>query len=93
MNWTEAHLMGDLEAMEERMSQSKTMGQHRVGVDFNPSHLTVVDEIKQRAADLIDMIDELPNPGNDEITRLKAIAMTEIETGCMYAVKAAVRSM
>lgn len=93
MNWTEAHLQGDLEAMEEYMSQS--LGEKRVGVSFNPSHLTAVDDIKKKAAELIDLIAELPAPtvGNEagEVQRLKALAMTDFETGAMYAVKAAVK--
>lgn len=72
------------------MSQSPTKGQTRVGVSFNPSTLTAVDDIKAKAAELIDMIDALPGP-DPEVGRCKALAMTEIETGAMYAVKAAVK--
>ncbi len=35
---------------------SKTLGQKLVGISFNPSSLLVVDEAKQKAADLIDIV-------------------------------------
>jgi hypothetical protein len=51
-----------------------------------------VDQIKQKSAELINIVDELfgeagaPNP---EAKRLQAIAMTAIEEAAMWAVKAA----
>lgn len=75
-----------------------TLGQLRVGVSFNPSKMPEVDEIKRRAAELIDAIDALTIPFEDmdpavvaEFGRDKALAMTAIEDGCMWAVKAATR--
>ena len=62
-------------------------GKRRVVMDFNPSENPVVDEIKGRAADLIDYIEELPN--GPDAGRWKAEAQTLIETGAMFAVKAA----
>ena len=66
-------------------------GKRRVVMDFNPSFNPDVDEIKGRAADLIDYIDELPVDGPDA-GRWKAEAQTLIETGAMFAVKAATAS-
>ena len=65
-----------------------TTGEKRVLTSFNPGEDSVVDTIKQRAAALIDFIDALPH-GNSQTGRWKAEAMTCIETGAMYAVKAA----
>jgi hypothetical protein len=66
-----------------------TLGQKRVGVNFNPSENKTVNEIKNKAADLIDLIETLREGGlaSEEKHRLISIAQTEIETGCMYGVK------
>lgn len=71
--------------LEQLMS---TLGEYRVGVDFNPSKNHGVDEVKAQAAALIDFIDQIPDAAEGEIRRLKAEAMTCVETGAMYAVKA-----
>ena len=65
-----------------------TLGEIRVCHTFNPSNLDTVASLKNAAATLIDQINAIPN-GNDQAGRWKATAMTEIETGTMYAVKAA----
>lgn len=72
-----------------------TKGEYRVGTNFNPSASGMVDQIKSRAAELIDLIDSIPSDreterGN-EAGRLKAIAQTEIESAAMWAVKAATK--
>jgi hypothetical protein len=66
-----------------------TLGEYRVGIDFNPSGDDMVGKIKRAAADLIDLIDSIPS--KDEVTRLKALAMTHVEDGAMWAVKAATK--
>ena len=73
----------------------QTKGEYRVGTTFNPSASGVVDEVKRKAADLIDLIDSIPSDreserGN-EAGRLKALAQTAIEDGAMWAVKAATK--
>ncbi|PWE50072.1 hypothetical protein DEM26_08970 [Thioclava sp. NG1] len=70
--------------------QSK--GQYRVGISFNPSSDTAVDRIKGLAAELIDLVEQIPSDretaqGN-EAGRLKALAQSAIEEGAMWAVKA-----
>ena len=68
---------------------SQTLGQKRVKADFNPSKQEVVDQIKNKSAELIDLLQEMrPVAAFPEKQRLISIAQTEIETGCMYAVKA-----
>lgn len=77
----------------------QTKGQYRVGTNFNPSADTMVDQIKAKAAELIDMIEAIPPLPDDgagkevfsERARLKALAQTEIESGAMWAVKAATK--
>lgn len=71
-----------------------TLGQKRVKADFNPAKNETVDQIKNKAAELIDLCESLRVVGSagerfySEKNRLISIAQTEIETACMYAVKA-----
>ena len=65
-----------------------TLGEKRVVADFNASGSDRVTTLKQDAAALIDAIFAIPD-GNDQAPRWKAEAMTAIETGAMFAVKAA----
>ena len=71
----------------------RTLGEKRVGVRFNPSGSLAVDIIKREGADLLDIINDLGGPGNSQFGRWKAEALTCIETGIMYAVKAATAGM
>jgi hypothetical protein len=68
-----------------------TRGEYRVGIDFNPSGNSDVNDIKKLAAEAIDLIEDLQDHGDSEIMRLKALAMTHAETAAMYAVKAATK--
>lgn len=73
-----------------------TKGEYRVGINFNPSNDDMVGKIKRAAADLIDLIETIPNPTTadvhtGEVVRLKALAQTAIEDGAMWAVKAATK--
>ena len=81
-----------------------TKGEYRVGVTFNPSNDDMVGKIKRAAADLIDLIEgiiditDYPQKVTDaewerdqEVRRLKVMAMTAIEEGAMWAVKAATK--
>lgn len=58
-------------------------GEHLVGVSFNPSARADVDEIKKKAAELIDLIFQKCGDRRNE-----ALAITAIEEGAMWAVKA-----
>lgn len=74
---------------------AQTKGEYRVGIDFNPSGDDTVKQIKRAAADLIDLIEQIPSDretvrGN-EAGRLKALAQTDVETAAMHAVKAATK--
>ena len=74
---------------------SMTKGEYRVGINFNPSNDDTVGQIKRKAADLIDLIESIPNDGETdqyvEVSRLKALAQYDIEDGAMWAVKAATK--
>ena len=71
---------------------SQTLGQLRVKAEFNPAKNELVDQIKNKSAELIDLLDSMREFDKEknlgEKHRLISIAQTEIETGCMYAVKA-----
>jgi len=75
-----------------------TTGERRVRTKFNPSSSDNVDLIKQRTAELIDLVNDLPKMNADtdpdgvrapEAGRLRALAMTAYEEAAMWAVKAA----
>jgi hypothetical protein len=67
-----------------------TVGEQRVRTQFNASASASVDVIKQQAATLINTIDSLrPSQCSSEQARLIALAMTAVEEGAMWGVKAA----
>ena len=79
---------------------TETKGEYRVGINFNPSGDDMVGQIKRAAADLIDLVETIPVPEvgsvagarhSNEVSRLKALAQTDIETAAMHAVKAATK--
>jgi hypothetical protein len=62
-----------------------TKGEKRVQRNFNPSANQDVENIKANYASMIDALDSYLNEKNG---REISIAQTELETSCMYAVKA-----
>ena len=70
-----------------------TTGETRVRTQFNPSSNGVVDDIKMKSAELINLCESLKRdamaPNAEESNRLAAIAMTKFEEAAMWAVKAA----
>ena len=70
-------------------NQKLTYGQKAVGLTFNPSNNDSVSICKKGFANLIDQIDELRNcPTSPEQERLCSIAIAEMQTAQMWAVKA-----
>lgn len=68
-----------------------SIGEHRVRTKFNPDNNGLVDQIKQKSAELINLYSSIPD-GSDydkEAGRLKSLAMTSAEESAMWAVKAA----
>lgn len=66
-----------------------TIGEQRVRTQFNPSAESDVDKIKQLSAELINICDRL----KEKDPRLAALAMTDYESGCMWAVKLATTNL
>jgi hypothetical protein len=74
-----------------------TLGEFRLGVNFNPSGKSEVDELKGSGADIIDMLDatrdtiEKNDPLAGETHRTISMAQSLIEEGVMLGVKALTR--
>ncbi len=62
-----------------------SVGEDRVRTKFNPSANSVVDQIKQKSAELIDLCETL----KVKDARLASLAQTHYEDAAMWAVKAA----
>lgn len=62
-----------------------SIGEKRVRTTFNPSNNSVVDQIKQKTAELINLCEDL----KAKDPRLAATAQTSYEEAAMWAVKAA----
>lgn len=77
--------------VEQHGDRALTKGEYRVGISFNPGGHEEVNEIKRRAADLIDYIEGIDATNNPEVARLKALAQSDIETAAMHGVKAATK--
>lgn len=78
--------------MPENTDRTPTLGESRVRVSFNPSSNPIVDDIKKKSAELIDLYESLKDPYNgapNEKNRCFAVAQTEVESAAMWAVKGA----
>ena len=93
-----------MEETIEKTTPIQTLGEQRVRTFFNPSQTDVVSVIKQRTAELIDLLQSVKN---DEVSktydktpqemqslsgeklRLISLAQTSYEEAAMWAVKAA----
>ena len=62
-----------------------SIGEQRVRAEFNPSKDGIVDQIKQKTAELINMCEDLKSKD----PRLASLAQTAFEDAAMWAVKAA----
>jgi hypothetical protein len=62
-----------------------TLGECRVRITFNPSDDSIVSQIKQKSAELIDLCETIKSRD----PRLVALAQTHYEDAAMWAVKAA----
>lgn len=78
--------------MEEKQL---TYGEKAVGLSFNPGGNPDVEKIKKLSAQLIDIMDDLRKSQNtlhdgkgSEGQRLCSIAITELQTSQMWAIKA-----
>ena len=67
----------------------QTFGQKAVGLSFNPSGDDAVSKCKQHFADAIDQMNDLrTSSSSPEVKRMASVAITEMQTAQMWAVKA-----
>lgn len=68
-----------------------SLGEDRVRVKFNPSDNSLVSQIKQKTAELIDLVEKgrIAGSVDSEHQRLWSLAQTHYEDAAMWAVKAA----
>lgn len=64
-----------------------TFGGKAVGLSFNPSANENVNRIKGLCAELIDFMHSFTHGENQEVIRMAKIAITELQTAQMWAVK------
>ncbi len=69
----------------ENTTPTKSLGEQRVRTDFNVTGSTLVDAIKQKSAELINLCEELKVKDG----RLASLAQTSYEEEAMWAVKSA----
>ena len=74
---------------EDFKTPELTFGEKAVGITFNPGNSDAVHQTKKRFADLIDEQHNLRNvTESPEQKRLCSIAITELQTAQMWAIKA-----
>lgn len=70
-------------------NQEQTYGEKAVGLTFNPNGSEQVNQIKTKCAKLIDELNDCRNATKDgEVKRMLSIAITEVQTAQMWAIKA-----
>jgi len=71
------------------VEREQTFGEKAVGLTFNPSGDHAVHEIKEACARVIDILNELREAtGSGERKRMYSVAITDIQAGQMWGVKA-----
>lgn len=65
-----------------------TKGEGRVRINFNVNKDTLVDQLKSKSAELIDLVETIAGK-DSELIRLKSLAQTDFESAVHWAVKAA----
>ena len=64
-----------------------TYGEKAVGLSFNPSGNSDVEEVKKLYAQIIDKLNNVRGEDRNEKARLLSVAITEAQTAQMWAVK------
>lgn len=71
------------------VSRPLSFGEKAVGLTFNPSNDPQVQAIKAACATLIDQLNDLRHSTNSaDAARMYSVAITELQTAQMWAVKA-----
>ena len=73
----------------ENVSREMTYGEKACGVNFNPGGLQHVARLKADFAQLVDILHNTRDASsNPEVKRMLSVAITELQTAQMWAVKA-----
>jgi hypothetical protein len=76
----------------EQVMREPTFGEKACGVSFNPGGNADVDQIKRAFAEIVDDLNVRRSEAHDnmqvEKVRMLSIAITELQTAQMWAVKA-----
>lgn len=76
-------------SIEAENTRELSFGEKAAGVGFNPSSINEVDKIKKECADIIDRLNYARDRATSaSVKRYLSTAITHIETGQMFAVKA-----
>jgi hypothetical protein len=77
------------QAEQEHKEFVESYGGKAVGLSFNPSKLLSVEVVKTNLAEVINDLDQTRKDADDpEVKRMLSVAITEIQTAQMWAVKA-----
>ena len=75
--------------MDNEQQRKLSFGEKAVGLTFNPSDNAHVNQVKAKCAELINYLNDLRTDSQDsEVKRMAAVAITELQTAQMWAVKA-----
>lgn len=79
--------------MTTETQRELTFGEKAVGITFNPGKNEQVEAIKKTFADAIDQLQAIRNPPDGsmqkgEVARMLSVAITELQSAQMWAVKA-----
>ena len=73
----------------ENVQREMTFGEKAVGLTFNPGNNLEVHNLKVDFANIIDDLNDMrTETGNPEVKRMLSLAITELQTAQMWAVKA-----
>lgn len=80
-----------LEQSNEQTSKAPlSFGERAAGVSFNPAQHPLVADIKQKSAELLDLLNNARNSTEDgDEKRMYSLAITDVQSGQMWGVKAA----
>lgn len=74
---------------EKKTDREPTFGEKAVGLSFNPGGHEEVNQIKAECAKIIDTLHAKREASdNPEVKRMLSVAITEIQSGQMWGVKA-----
>lgn len=69
--------------------ENLTFGERACGVSFNPGGVPVVHAVKKAYAEIVDQLNDIRvNDADPEVKRMCSVAITELQTSQMWAVKA-----